>query len=97
MTGACVLCLINKGDTHHYEKHFLPFLHWIRCTPGAGGLLHLHASCQHPEVLELGNGLHAVEMEGGGHGSRGYDFEQKIIDHLLRFMEESRRQRNLSS
>jgi len=91
--GRCVVCIVDKSDTHHRERQFLPLLHWIKWGyPQIRSWLHEHTSFQNPESLELCPGLHAIEIGEAGHGGLGRDFELGILDRLLRFMEERRRQ-----
>jgi hypothetical protein len=92
----CVVCLVETRDIHHHQRQFLPFLHWIRQTPQIRELLHQPDFFHSPEVLELCNGLHAIENDKAGHGGAGREFELRVIDRLLRFMEEKHRQSSSS-
>jgi len=85
----CIVYTQNKADTHHYEKHFLPFLHWVKQNPDISELLQYTASgIQNLNFLNLQRGLQAIEYNdpNAGHNSPSRDFELSIIDRLLRFM-----------
>lgn len=88
----CVVCLVETKDTHHHQSQFLPFLHWVRQTPQIGELLYQSGYFHDPAFLELCVGLHAIENDKAGHGGAGRELELRVIDRLLRHMEEKHRQ-----
>jgi hypothetical protein len=83
-----ILYIQNKPDTHHYSKHFLPFLHWTRQNPQTRDLLFYHISPGELKIPPLHQGVNAIEFSDPkiGHCTLTKDFELFIIDRMLRFM-----------
>ena len=80
-----VLYIQNMADTHHYERHFLLFLHQVKRDPNIKDLL------SEKIRLPLSDFRHGLVVflfndPVSGHNSIGRDFELPIIDSLLRFM-----------